>query len=133
MEATMSNDTMTALFGEVIYSYTRQQAIEDGMLVDMTEWASADKGFIGGFTCPVAMTSDLWAAVSKPTPMQDTRGRAHDVLWMASLAVRAMLRRNETSTLFRVILRVGRTTNQVLRVVVDGDGVTIGLRDDSGW
>ena len=27
------------VFGEVIYSYTRKQAIEDGVLVDITEMA----------------------------------------------------------------------------------------------
>jgi hypothetical protein len=127
-----STQTFAETFGEPISVYTRAQAIEDGMLVDMTEWASAEKGFHGGFTCPVAMTSKLWAAVSpKRLPrFQDARGRAHDVLFMASLAVRSLMRKGESSGAFRVLLHVGRTRNQVLRVVVDGDGVTIGFRED---
>jgi type I site-specific restriction endonuclease len=40
------------LSGDVIYTYTRKQAIEDGVLVDLTEWASADKGFMGATPCP---------------------------------------------------------------------------------
>ena len=35
----------------VIYSYTRKQAIEDGVLVDLTEWSKET-----GFTIPVACT-----------------------------------------------------------------------------
>jgi hypothetical protein len=123
--------TPYALFGEPISVYTRAQAIEDGALADVTEWASAERGFHGGFTCPVAMTAKLWAAVDGRKPrLQDTRGRAHDVLWMASLALRGLARRGESSGCFRVALQVGRTRNQVLRVVADGDGVTVGFRED---
>lgn len=76
----------------VIHSYTRAQALEDGELVDVTEWASAEKGIIGGFKIPVAMTRALWAAVEDiPERLEgvaDVRGRAHDVLWMALCAIR---------------------------------------------
>ncbi len=77
---------------EVISTYTRAEAIDDGVLVDLTEWASADKGFHGGFSCPVAVTSTVWADIEAiPKRLQgiaDVRGRAHDLLWMASLAAR---------------------------------------------
>lgn len=115
---------------EVISVYTRAQAIEDGMLVDLTEWASADKGFHGGFSCPVVVTAKLWAAIERKTGHQDTRGRAHDVLWMAILAARSMSRLGWTDGCFKVILQVGRVRNQMLRVILDGDGVTIGFRED---
>ena len=84
--------SMSEIFGEPISVYTRAQALEDGELVDVTEWASADKGFIGGFTVPVALTRSLWGAIeSIPASLKgcaDVRGRAHDVLWMGSLAAR---------------------------------------------
>lgn len=126
------NEAMADLFGPAISVYTREQAISDGVLVDVTEWGSADKGFHGGFTCPVAMTRALWEAVDGKKPrFQDTRGRAHDVLWMASLAVRGMLGRDGGHAVnFRMSLQIGRTRNQVLRVAVDGDGVTIGFPSD---
>ena len=39
----------------IIYSYTRKQAIEDGVLVDLTEWATPI-----GFLIPVACTAAVW-------------------------------------------------------------------------
>ena len=133
----MTTETMTEIFGEPIHVYTREQAIEDGTLIDVTEWASADKGFIGGFTCPVAMTSFLWTLVDIDSKKgnrtcQSTRGRAHDVLFMASLAVRSALaaQSDGDGTISRAFkLRLGRK-NEILRVVLDGDGVTIGWPSD---
>jgi hypothetical protein len=115
----------------VISTYSRAQAIEDGVLVDVTEWASA--GFMGGFTCPVALTSALWDAVERKGDPNSTRGRAHDVLFLASLALRGALRRGTDRAAFAVLMQVGRRKKQILRAVMDGDGVTIGMRDDPGW
>lgn len=118
------------MFGEPISIYTRAQSIEDGFLVNMTEWASATTGFIGGFTCPVAVTSSLWAAIERKTINQDTRGRAHDVLFMSSLALRAALAQGREERNFEVFLRIGRKIKQILHVVADNDGVTIGFPED---
>jgi len=83
---------MHELFGEPIHTYTRSEAIADGTLVDLTEWASAQTGFMGGFRWPVAVTAAVWADLNDiPTwaqGWQDVRGRAHDLLWMARIAVR---------------------------------------------
>jgi hypothetical protein len=86
-------NAMTELFGEVIHTYTREQAIEDGVLVDVTE-----AGREVGFQFPVAMTQAAWLdtvkwseADEKRKPEytgQDERGRLHDVVWMAMLAAR---------------------------------------------
>ena len=77
-------------FGDahVIHEYTRQQAIEDGVLVDLSTWAVET-----GFTRPVACTAAVWSRyVTPPTGTrelgQSERGRAHDVLWMLYVAVR---------------------------------------------
>ena len=43
------------LFGPVISSYSRAQAIDDGVLVDITEQARQQR-----FVFPMAMTSALW-------------------------------------------------------------------------
>ena len=72
----------------VIYSYTRKQAIEDGVLVDLTEWAEES-----GFTIPVACTSTVWNQhIVQPEGTkelgQSERGRAHDLLWMLFVAIR---------------------------------------------
>jgi len=82
---------MNKLFSDpdvVVFSYTRAQALEDGVLVDVSEWASP-REMMGGFTIPVAFTSAVWALVQAPEAShEDTRGRAHDVLWLASCAAR---------------------------------------------
>ena len=41
--------------GELIYSYTRQNAIDDGIFVDVTEVANPN-----GFKIPVAVTTNLF-------------------------------------------------------------------------
>jgi hypothetical protein len=73
-----------------IHIYTRAEAIADGTLVDLSAWASP-REMMGGFTIPVAVTRAVWNLIEAPkrSKTQDTRGRAHDVLWMARLAARA--------------------------------------------
>ena len=71
-----------AEFDPVISVYTRAQAIEDGILVDVSETARE-----AGFTIPVAITRAVWnRIVALPEGyrgFQDERGRLWDVLWMA--------------------------------------------------
>lgn len=120
----MKNKTSIWDGATVISSYSRSQAIEDGVLVDVTEWASSDKGFRGGFTVPVAVTRSVWEmieAIPASQSHQDVRGRAHDLLWMASLAARAAKptrRRIPEPTLFRVIMRAkgDRKSNRVFKM-----------------
>ena len=94
-------------FGEPVATYTRAEAIADGVLVDLTEWASAESGFMGGFSVPVAVTAGVWDLVdnipARVQGFQDVRGRAHDLLWMASLAAR---RGNGSETQFAVLMDV---------------------------
>lgn len=133
-ETTPTQPTQTDddIFGPVISTYTRTQAIDDGVLVDVTEWASSDKGFHGGFTCPVAMTQSVWAAVEVPERSRrsgDTRGRAHDVLWMASLTAR----RNAGQSI-NFAVRLGRKTHVMTINAGPGDQgefvITIGYPED---
>ena len=76
------------LFGELIHSYTRTQAIEDGELIDVSETAIEV-----GFKYPVAITRNLWGAWIEPDEKaksygQDFQGRLWDVLWMLHVAIR---------------------------------------------
>lgn len=71
---------------DLIFAYTRQQAIADGVLVDVTETARE-----AGFVYPVALTQGAWAecvAVPKDDPCQDEAGRLWDVLSMLRFAVK---------------------------------------------
>ena len=75
-------NTMKELFGEVIYAYTRKQAIEDGILIDTTSMAQE-----AGIKFPVAITIAVWNEYVKPCDElvshgQSCEGRIWDILWM---------------------------------------------------
>ena len=73
---------------EIVYTYTRQQAIDDGMFVDVSETAKE-----AGIKIPVAVTSNLWHTHIVPNDEerqngQDEQGRLWDVLTMFVHAAR---------------------------------------------
>jgi hypothetical protein len=109
-------------FGEVIYSYTRAQALEDGVLVDVSAMAKE-----AGFKYPVAVTAALWAQIqaipARVAPYQDPTGRLWDVLWMASRAAR---RNNKSRLEFQVILDTEGTRKRYKTYLAD-----IGPGDDA--
>jgi hypothetical protein len=92
MTITKNNSDLDQLLGDnIIHSYTRAQAIEDGVLVDVTDTAKE-----AGFTWPVAMSRAAWADCvewsdedTKRQTYQDLTGRLWDVLSMASFAIRS--------------------------------------------
>jgi hypothetical protein len=136
---------MSNLFehADIVYTYTRANAIADGELVDLTEWAGSEKGFLGGFTIPVAVTRALWATIEaipkSLAGIADVRGRAHDVLWMASLAARAAAKGKDKKSRvgFSVLLPSRGTRKRNRRLLIDigpGDNaepvITIGFPED---
>jgi hypothetical protein len=105
-----------SLFGEVIFSYTRAQAIADRVLIDVTPTALE-----AGFRFPVATTAALMAAV-ETIPQQysheDIEGRLGDLLWMASLA--AWRAKSGCSRIaFEVILHLEGTRRQYQTLILD--------------
>ena len=81
--------TTESIFGDVIYTYTRAQALEDGVLIDPGTMAAE-----AGFRWPTAITADAWANCvawteddSAKQIHQDQAGRLWDVLFMASHVV----------------------------------------------
>ena len=65
---------------EVISTYTRAQALEDGVLVDVTATARD-----AGIKFPVALTASVWrqyVEVPEGVTGQDEGGRLWDILWM---------------------------------------------------
>lgn len=100
---------LIAFFGEPIHTYSRAEALEDGVLVDVTETARE-----AGFRIPVALTSAChedcveWTeADSARQCCQDGSGRLWDVLWMGRHAVRTY-RGRETGRLVYTVYRVPR-------------------------
>lgn len=73
---------------EVISSYSRAQAIADGMLIDVSATARE-----AGITCPCVVTQGVWVAyvkVPRGVTGQDESGRLWDILWLLKCAIRAM-------------------------------------------
>lgn len=80
--------TTKALFQpeDIIDVYTRAQAIEDGVLVDVSETAKE-----AGIKFPVAVTRGVWVEVVEPDVIakshgESEQGRLWDVVWMLRVA-----------------------------------------------
>jgi len=72
-------------FGEVIYAYTRKQAIADGVEVDVTKTAQE-----AGIRFPVFLTRgvfETYVAVPEGVTGQDEAGRLWDVVWMLRFGI----------------------------------------------
>lgn len=97
--------SMEELFGEVIHSYTRAQALEDGALVDVSDTARE-----AGFRYPMALTAAAWAecVAWDHGGTQDEVGRLWDVVWMAWCAVR----RTPATTGSRLLYSLRRVPNR---------------------
>lgn len=68
-------------FGETIYSYTRKQAIDDGVLVDLSAVDSIRQHWKHPFACTAAVWSVIEHALEKEG--QDVAGICHDISTMA--------------------------------------------------
>ena len=78
----MNNDSP---FGEVIYAYTRAQAVADGVQVEVTKTAQE-----AGIKFPVFLTRtvfDSFVAVPDGVTGQDEAGRLWDIVWMLRFAI----------------------------------------------
>ena len=70
----------------VIITYTRAQAIADGVLIDVSSKLARE----AGFRYPVAVTTGVWAecvAVPEGVTCQDETGRLWDILNMLRFAI----------------------------------------------
>lgn len=95
-----------SIYGPVISSYTRAQAFEDGVLVDLMQEGTVKAVKEAGFKIPVAMTLTAWCQTVNDEgdpdgkgglpPCQDLQGRLWDVLYM----LRQAIRRSEGETIF---------------------------------
>ena len=127
-------------FGSVIYGYSRAEAIDDGVLVDVSETAKE-----AGFKLPVAITAALHGRLT-PTMAdqglgQDYEGRLWDMLWLAAFTSKLADPGTDTVA-FTVALqeaeaKSGRPQNIDLRLrAVCGPGdegesvITIGFPED---
>lgn len=97
---------------EIIACYTRAQALEDGVLVDLTGWAQE-----AGFRIPVAVTAGVWALL-KPSPElelegEDEVGRAWDMFSALLAAIRGTAAGDRVCFSPRLTLKVGEKPQPV--------------------
>jgi hypothetical protein len=85
-------------WGIAVYSYTRAQAIEDRVLIDVSDIAGLAKD--AGFRCPVAVTASVWADINNipEGSGQDINGRLWDVLYMGNRAIFKAHDKGQTNT-----------------------------------
>ena len=75
----------TEPFGPVIYSYTRAQAIADGVQIEVSKVAAE-----AGIRFPVFLTRtvyDAYVTVPAGVTGQDEAGRLWDIVWMLRFAI----------------------------------------------
>ena len=108
-------DQMRELFGNTIYVYSRQQAIEDGVLVDVSETARE-----ASFKYPFAMTAEVWSLIEHIPPKfshEDVKGRLWDVLIMAYYAIKKT-RVGKDEIFYEVILHQHHDNRLKLKLLV---------------
>ena len=82
----MNDHNYESPFGEVIYRYTRKQAVADGGQVEVTPTAQE-----AGIRFPVLLTRsvfDAYVTVPPDVSGQDEAGRLWDIVWMLRFALR---------------------------------------------
>lgn len=100
------------VLGDPIYTYSRAQALEDGVLVDVSKTARE-----AGVKFPTAVTSQVWADYVTPDPRsvkygQSVNGRLWDLLFMFSMTAR---RTNGACLFFKVAFIMKERQRRVVR------------------
>ena len=81
----MNTNKQESPFGEVFYSYTRAQAVADGVQVDVSKVAAE-----AGIRFPVFLTRtvfDSFVTVPEGVTGQDEAGRLWDIVWMTRFGI----------------------------------------------
>lgn len=139
-QATMKEGDKVTMHGqewEVISAYSREQAFEDGVLVDVTETARE-----AGWKFPVALTQAVWneyVKVPAKVKGQDEMGRLWDIVYMSVMSVRAAKKKGKSGSMLLFMLYVrndNRKPKPVTLKLIVGPGdnlepvVTILLTDE---
>ena len=136
-ESTSTTDDDFWSDAEVIHRYSRAEAIEGGVLVDVSQLAKE-----AGFIVPVAMTSEVWRkCVYWPTDYgshQDETGRLWDVLYLAFLAMKRA-KSGGSQLIYKLLcIPADGSSLDALEVALklisspgdDGEHVTVDVSDD---
>jgi len=119
---------------DIIDVYSRAQAIEDGVLVDVSEVAKE-----AGIKFPTAITRTAWCDLVEPDKIakshgESEQGRLWDVIWMLRVAIKAGMS-GDTIRYYLIATREGKQHKRELKAVCSpGDTqepvITIMLPDE---
>ena len=112
------SDNNDSVFGDVIYSYTRANAIADGVLVDLSKIETVRTHWRFPFACTDTVYSIIETAIADDG--KDLEGIMHDIGTMAKM----QMRRGDMATdtlLFEVI--IGRRLRSLKLHVGPGDTI----------
>ncbi len=105
-------ENQDSFFGDVIDTYTRAEAIRDGVLIDVTATAKE-----AGIVLPTVVTSHVWGRCVEVPPnlkgQQDEAGRLWDVLYLAASSLRAAVRAGKTGDRLKFNVDVRETEGYV--------------------
>ncbi|MFQ5684951.1 MAG: DUF6573 family protein [Candidatus Binatia bacterium] len=112
-------NAMTEIFGEVIYSYSRAEAIKDEVLVDLGQdeemAAVCREHYKYPIACTAAVFSIIERAVNNRKWCNDYAGILHDMLWMSRVFARKV---DDHTRIFRVkITGAGRRSLYDFKIV----------------
>jgi len=113
---------------EIIYSYTQQQAIEDGLLVDISEYPLVKEA---GFKAPLVVTAGVYDLLKPPKELerwQDFDGRLWDLLVTAKIEIKRMIAREDWFGEFKANFQIslGKTkTKRFFITFSSSEGFTI--------
>ncbi len=108
---------------DYVFTYTRKQAIEDGVLVDITDTA---KNY--GFVIPVCITANLLNCYVKPSPEceelgQSLEARLADVLTVLYFVIKT--KKNTSRITFKVDFLMEPERSETVNIIADiGPGDT---------
>ena len=110
-----------AFWGDPIYSYSRKQAISDGVLVDVSIMARE-----AGIKYPTAVTRRVWDGLIVPD--EDSRredqcepGRMWGVLWMLRMTIHTGESGNEVRFPVTFVAADNRRTTVTLKSICEPD------------
>jgi len=106
---------------KLIYSYSRREAIRDGVLINVSDQAQQS-----GFKVPVAVTDHLYHGYVVPAEGlegegQSVEGRLHDLFWMCQAAIKNRLDGDRVEFVC-MFLMPGKLLQAVKCLVVIGPG-----------
>lgn len=119
---------------EIIHAYTREQAIEDGVLFDayQGEFEEVTRQLFRG--TPVCIAAGLKAlierAVASPLHCNDLKGVWWDIANMSTFRLRKGLAAGETLSYQVIITGTGRRRKHTICVSWDGEALTYCLPEE---